>query len=302
MWSFRGPTLGWALTLFYNTSPRISRLATPFVDGTAGSAAATADCTAGSRPFPGRNLDAYPWHCHCDIMKIEFNSDFFGFISHHIDTIDRNPKKSNGISSQPLETSKRTPFFAMSKRSRRSVHPHPLTQRWGQCAQQRPQHCTAQMVKAAGLCMRDTLLIATTLLILLTDIGRYWKVMKDVVQNPLQMLADSKFGYPQSAILFIRILSAATVTHLFLGIKLNQFHFEKRTCLQYIFFTDCIMEICQVVFTWTFASTAEIIGGTAVSSSKFMVIGPLHQVVVDVRSWKVNLFNDTQPYVVATAS
>lgn len=55
MWSFRGPTLGWALTLFYITSPTISRLATPFVDGTAGSAAATADCTAGSRPFPGRN-------------------------------------------------------------------------------------------------------------------------------------------------------------------------------------------------------------------------------------------------------
>ena len=77
MWSFRGPTLGWALTLFFHTSPTISRLVTPFVDGTAGSAAATADCTAGSRPFPGRNLDEYPWHCHCDIVEKSNSTQIF---------------------------------------------------------------------------------------------------------------------------------------------------------------------------------------------------------------------------------
>lgn len=126
--------------------------------------------------------------------------------------------------------------------------------------------------------------------------------MKDVVQNPLQMLADSKFGHPQSEILSIRILSAATVAHLFLGIKLNQFHFEKRTCFQYIFFIIASWKYVRFFSLELNSSTAEIIGGTAVSSSKFMVIGPLHQVVVDVRSWKVNLFNDTQPCVVTTAS
>lgn len=101
MWSFRGPTLGWALTLFYNTSPRFP----------VGNAFCWWYCwfscsncwlycwvkaISWQKPAMdqkiGRILDWYPWHCHCDIMKIEFNSDFFGFISHHIDKIDRHPR------------------------------------------------------------------------------------------------------------------------------------------------------------------------------------------------------------------